>query len=665
MEMSLDPLDQEMTLSFCDLEYTVTLANPRPNQDRYLKLLNGITGYCQPRKLTALMGASGAGKTTLLDVLAGRKTQGDIEGTVAVNGHVIDPRELAPHVGYVEQFGIHSPTATVQEALAFSTVLRTQFSEEKRRSWAAQVSATLLLDSIPDKLCEELSVEEDKRLTIAVEMCANPAILFLDEPTSGLDARAAQIVMSAMRQVADSGRTIISTIHQPNIDIFQSFDSLLLLQRGGSTVYFGELGEGESHLIDYFQAIPKVEECPDAYNPASWMLEVITDQRIDFPQSYSESKLCGQQVDVVDALLAAPTGVGVNQDAGFKASTVVQLKQLLHRSTLMYWRSPNFSFARLFVIGFVSLLMGAVIFKQEPKTAADVQTRITVVGFSIMLGGTYNLYTIVPWTTNQRAVFYRERSSGMYSSWSYVAASIVEVPYIFVESAIGINIMYWMIGFKDDWDAFLFFWLIYFLYISLMTFCGMVFSALTPDTQSGTLIVILFYQICTLFAGTQVPPSSIPIYYKWLYWGSPQRWATEGVIVTQFYGDQTKICNPQGTIVDTVIFGGKSYSIDDLSKMVGDKVAQLASLCTPSGSLTLTQDDVASLLNGNVTEHMTSEVSGQVTKMGEYVLDEASGFLRGYHYDYRWYDVLVLCCWIVFARILLIWITAKVNHLKR
>ena len=71
-----------------------------------------------------------------------------------------------------------------------------------------------------------LSKEQRKRLTIAVELVSNPSIIFMDEPTMGLDARAAAIVMQAVNNVADTGRTIVCTIHQPSIDIFEAFDEV-------------------------------------------------------------------------------------------------------------------------------------------------------------------------------------------------------------------------------------------------------------------------------------------------------------------------------------------------------------------------------------------------------------------------------------------------------
>lgn len=71
-----------------------------------------------------------------------------------------------------------------------------------------------------------LSTEQRKRLTIAVELVANPSIIFMDEPTSGLDARAAAIVMRTVRNTVDTGRTVVCTIHQPSIDIFEAFDAV-------------------------------------------------------------------------------------------------------------------------------------------------------------------------------------------------------------------------------------------------------------------------------------------------------------------------------------------------------------------------------------------------------------------------------------------------------
>ncbi|GJZ18828.1 pleiotropic drug resistance protein 2-like protein isoform X2, partial [Tanacetum coccineum] len=118
------------------------------------------------------------------------------------------------------------------------------------------------------------STEQRKRLTIAVELVANPCIIFMDEPTSGLDARAAAIVMRTVRNTVDAGRTVVCTIHQPSIDIFEAFDELLLMRRGGQVIYAGPLGHHSNQLVEYFQMLPGVTRIKDGQNLATWMLEV-------------------------------------------------------------------------------------------------------------------------------------------------------------------------------------------------------------------------------------------------------------------------------------------------------------------------------------------------------------------------------------------------------
>ena len=100
-----------------------------------------------------------------------------------------------------------------------------------------------------------LSTEQRKRLTIAVELVAIPSIIFMDEPTSSLDARAAAIVMRTVRNTVDTGRTVVCTIHQPSIDIFEAFDELLLMKRGGQVIYSGQLGQNSQKIIEYFEVL--------------------------------------------------------------------------------------------------------------------------------------------------------------------------------------------------------------------------------------------------------------------------------------------------------------------------------------------------------------------------------------------------------------------------
>ncbi|KUG01591.1 Pleiotropic drug resistance protein ABC superfamily [Phytophthora nicotianae] len=205
-----------VTIAFKDLWYTVPdPANPKDTID----VLKGISGYALPGTITALMGSSGAGKTTPMDVIAGRKTGGKISGQILLNGHSATDLAIRRSTGYCEQMDIHSESATIREALTFSAFLRqgADVPDSSKHDSVNECLDLLDLHPIADQI---IRVEQMKRLTIGVEMAAQPSVLFLDEPTSGLDARSSKLIMDGVRKVANTGRTVLCTIHQPSTEVF-------------------------------------------------------------------------------------------------------------------------------------------------------------------------------------------------------------------------------------------------------------------------------------------------------------------------------------------------------------------------------------------------------------------------------------------------------------
>jgi len=99
---------------------------------------------------------------------------------------------------------------------------------------------------------------------------SNPSILFLDEPTSGLDSRGANIVIRCLKRIAKSGRAVCATIHQPSISIFNSFDSLILMKKGGKMAFFGDIGPESENLIKYFEQYEETPKILEGENPATW-----------------------------------------------------------------------------------------------------------------------------------------------------------------------------------------------------------------------------------------------------------------------------------------------------------------------------------------------------------------------------------------------------------
>lgn len=239
------------------------------------QLLSDVYGYVKPGTLTALMGASGAGKTTCLDVLAKRKNIGTVRGDILVDGHHTGP-DFARSTAYAEQMDVHEGTATVREAMRFSAYLRQPFDvpKEEKNAYVEEIIELLELHDFADAIVHNLGTEARKRLTIGVELASKPGLLlFLDEPTSGLDAQSAHDLIRVLRRLADQGQAILCTVHQPSSLLFESFDRLLLLENGGHTVYFGDIGPDSCVVQEYFARYSAA--CPRGANIAEYMLDAI------------------------------------------------------------------------------------------------------------------------------------------------------------------------------------------------------------------------------------------------------------------------------------------------------------------------------------------------------------------------------------------------------
>ncbi|KAG4411809.1 hypothetical protein IFR04_015054 [Cadophora malorum] len=263
-------------------------------------ILDHVNGWVKPGTLTALMGASGAGKTSLLNTLANRHDVGVVTGDILVNGRD-RPNSFQRQTGYVQQQDIHLLTSTVREALQFSALLRQPESvpKQEKLDYVEEIIKLLEMEQYAGAVVgvpgEGLNVEQRKRLTIGVELVAKPdLLLFLDEPTSGLDSQTAWSILTLIRKLADNGQAILCTIHQPSAVLFQRFDRVLLLARGGQTVYFGDIGENSKTLVDYFES-GGAAPCDRERNPAEWMLEVIgaapgATARRDWVQGWKDSQ---------------------------------------------------------------------------------------------------------------------------------------------------------------------------------------------------------------------------------------------------------------------------------------------------------------------------------------------------------------------------------------
>lgn len=518
-----------------NLTYTVqTPSGPRV-------LLDDVQGWVQPGKLTALMGSSGAGKTTLLDVLALRKTDGDIQGSVLVDGRPLSV-SFQRSTGYCEQLDVHEPYATVREALEFSALLRQ--SREVSRSEKLQYVDTIIdmleLHDIADTLIGKpgsgagLSIEQRKRVTIGVELVSKPKILiFLDEPTSGLDGQSAYNTVRFLRKLADAGQAVLVTIHQPSAQLFSQFDRLLLLAYGGKTVYFGDIGRNGQVVKDYFgrNGVP----CPPQANPADHIIDVVSGRVSD--KNWNETWLASPEHSQVERDLEVIVEVAAAKpeptDDQFEYATPLyhQIRVVLWRMNIALYRNTSYINNKVMLHIGLGLLNGFT-YWMIGNSVGDLQLRMfTVWVFLFVAPGVVN--QLQPLFIERRDIYdAREKKSRIYSWKAFVSALIIsEIPYLCVCGIIYFLTWYYTVGFPDNADqagAILFLVLTYEL---LYTGIGQFVAAYAPNAVFASLTNPLLWGVLVSFCGVLVPYEQIvPFWRFWMYYLNPLTYLTSSML---------------------------------------------------------------------------------------------------------------------------------------
>ncbi|XVF78081.1 hypothetical protein PTKIN_Ptkin14bG0099900 [Pterospermum kingtungense] len=548
---------QPLSLVFNHVNYYVDIPSEMKSQgareDR-LQLLQDVSGAFRPGILTALVGVTGAGKTTLMDVLAGRKTGGYMEGCINISGYPKNQATFTRVSGYCEQNDIHSPHVTVYESLLFSAWLRlpSEVDTKTRKMFIEEVMELIKLEALRDALVglpgqDGLSTEQRKRLTIAVELVSNPSIIFMDEPTSGLDARATAIVMRTLRNTVDTGRTVVCTIHQPSIDIFEAFDELLLMKTGGQIIYAGPLGHNSDNLIEYFEAIPGVPKIKNGYNPATWMLEITTSAvesqiNVDFAEIYARSSLYQRNEQLIKELSTPAAGsMDLCFPTIYSQPFLTQFKVCFLKQHWSYMRNPQYNAVRFFITFVIGTLVGLIFWNkgQQLEKQQDVLNFFGAMYSALFFLGTINAFAVQAVVATERTVFYREGAAGIYSALAYAFAQVaIETMYIAIQTLIYILLLYSMIGY--EWKASKFLWFYYYITTSYvyLTLCGMVIVALTPGHQIAAVVMVFFLSFWNIFSGYLIPKPQIPVWWRWNYWATPIAWTLYGLITSQV-GDKT------------------------------------------------------------------------------------------------------------------------------
>lgn len=344
-----------ITLEWKSIHYAVNMKDPTTKAASQKVILHSMSGKALPGEILGIMGSSGAGKSTLLDVLACRLESSALFGNVLTNGSLVDKRSFRKETGYVMQNDALFPMLTVRETIRFAAYLRIPgLSRQEKNEVADKTISLLRLDECADTIVGDndnrgISGGQKRRVSIAVDIVHEPAVIFLDEPTSGLDSSTALSVVESLKQLcAKKSCTVVMTIHQPSARLFSLLDKVMFLSRGRVT-YFGPSSETHNAVVGIY-AEAKLGNAPNG-NPPELFLDVTDQLEAEGRQELVTDKY--REIETVQSTLIAS---GEEANLGKEVPVVIDSYAnslvgdsliLMERALLNIVRTKEHFFARL------------------------------------------------------------------------------------------------------------------------------------------------------------------------------------------------------------------------------------------------------------------------------------------------------------------------------
>ncbi|KAB5542470.1 ABC transporter [Coniochaeta sp. 2T2.1] len=520
--------------------------NDGPHTPKTKTLLHSVSASLRPGTLTAILGGSGSGKTTLLNTVSERITSSPRltkSGATLVNGTPSSTIHSVRHA-YVMQQDVLLPTLTVRETLQYSADLRLPAgtSTADRARVVDEVILELGLKECADTRIGNsqhrgCSGGEKRRVSIGVQMLANPSVLFLDEPTTGLDATSAFQLVRTLKGLALKGRTVVITIHQPRSEIWDLFDGLVVLARG-SPVYSGSVKE----CLPWFAGMGF--EVPGFVNPAEFVIDIAAvDNRT--PELEEESSARVKRLKEAWTEEAARVfgpaekeGVGsVVKSLPIKTSTpfLRQLTVLTDRSFKVTIRDPM-GMAAAIIEAVVMGVVTGYIFYNLSRDQAGIRSREGALYSAAALQGYLFLVFEVYRLTIDIPTFDREHSEGCSDPLPFLLSRRLsrmfteDIPVPFLYSVI----YYFMAGFDRDASKFFIFFSIVLLGQYIAVTCAMTCVVASRNFAGASLISNLVYTLQSVCCGYFIQSNAIPVYVRWLKYVAFAYYAVGGLFGNEF-----------------------------------------------------------------------------------------------------------------------------------
>lgn len=367
-------------------------------------LLNQISFGIRPGEFVCVLGPSGSGKSTLLNALSARAPAND--GAVLVNGQSLYQSfdALKSNIALVHQRDAHHEVLTVAESLTYTSKLRlpTDTSANEAKLAVDKILETVGMTKHRDTRISHLSGGQIKRVSLATELLANPALLFLDEVTSGLDEQTDLEMMRLFRTLATEGRTVLCITHSlASVEL--TCHLVVILTVGGRLAFIGT----PKDAIEYF----KVERLGEIYaalalrEPDHWEREF---RNTRFYLEYVVKRQPGAAPDVSE-------GGAVPESARSKIeATAYQARVLLGRyaKTLIADKKSLLIIAiqAILVAGLIALLFGSVSEKQAIEKMANCTQILFLMGISCLWFGCSNAAKEI---VKERVIYDRERDASL------------------------------------------------------------------------------------------------------------------------------------------------------------------------------------------------------------------------------------------------------------